>query len=75
VEHIEVDDKKQTDNFFRKTICSNNGYRAQRWLLTLERMCQRISTYSIQNTPRSNTHATGLTTKTLFYNLNLKYYY
>lgn len=60
VEHIEVDDKEQTDNFFEKTICSNNGYRAQRWLLTLERMCQRISTYSIQNIPHSNTHTTEM---------------
>uniref|UniRef100_A0A3Q7YFT2 Homeobox-leucine zipper protein HDG8-like n=3 Tax=Cicer arietinum TaxID=3827 RepID=A0A3Q7YFT2_CICAR len=51
VEHIEVDDKSKTDLLFRKTICSNNGYRAERWLLTLERMCQRFSTHSIQTIP------------------------
>ncbi|XP_050901721.1 homeobox-leucine zipper protein HDG8 isoform X1 [Lathyrus oleraceus] len=50
VEHIQVDDKRTTDTFFEKPVCGNNGYRAERWVLTMERMCQRISTSLVPNT-------------------------
>ncbi|KAL5054760.1 hypothetical protein RYX36_035442 [Vicia faba] len=49
VEHIQVDDKR-TDTYFEKPVRGNNGYRAERWLLTMERMCQRISTSLVPNT-------------------------
>lgn len=49
MEHVQVDDKRTTDTFFEKPVCGNNGYRAERWLLTMEIMCQRISTSLVPN--------------------------
>ncbi|XP_061358811.1 homeobox-leucine zipper protein HDG11-like [Gastrolobium bilobum] len=51
VEHVEVDDKIQTHQLFREIICDNNSYGAERWVLTLERMCERFASASLANIP------------------------
>ncbi|XP_065870098.1 homeobox-leucine zipper protein ROC8-like [Euphorbia lathyris] len=43
VEHVEVDDKIQTHKLYRDLICGNAAaYGAERWIVILERMCERI---------------------------------
>ncbi|BAT74196.1 hypothetical protein VIGAN_01181500 [Vigna angularis var. angularis] len=54
VEHVEVDDKIQTHHLFRDLICGNNAYGAERWVLALERMCERIASASAETIPRSD---------------------
>ncbi|XP_061358812.1 homeobox-leucine zipper protein HDG11-like [Gastrolobium bilobum] len=51
VEHVEVDDKIQTHQLFREIICDNNSYGAERWVLTLERMCERFASAALENIP------------------------
>ncbi|ESW30853.1 hypothetical protein PHAVU_002G187900, partial [Phaseolus vulgaris] len=51
VEHVEVDDKIQTHDLFRDLICGNNAYGAERWVLALERMCERIASASSETIP------------------------
>ncbi|KAE9617526.1 putative START-like domain-containing protein [Lupinus albus] len=47
VEHVEVDDKNKTHQLFTELMCGNFVYGAERWVLTLERMCQRYAQASI----------------------------
>ncbi|ONI14900.1 hypothetical protein PRUPE_3G015300 [Prunus persica] len=42
IEHVEVDDKTQTHRLYRDLICSNVAYGAERWIVTLQRMCERF---------------------------------
>ncbi|KAB1211362.1 Homeobox-leucine zipper protein ROC8 [Morella rubra] len=52
VEHVEVDDKTQTHRLFRDLICSSStAYGAQRWIVTLKRMCERFAYSMAENTP------------------------
>ncbi|TKY59718.1 Homeobox-leucine zipper protein HDG12 [Spatholobus suberectus] len=51
VEHVEVDEKIQTHQLFRDVICGNNAYGAERWVLTLERMCERFACASAETIP------------------------
>ncbi|WVZ25792.1 hypothetical protein V8G54_004336 [Vigna mungo] len=51
VEHVEVDDKIQIHHLFRDLICGNNAYGAERWILALERMCERIASASAETIP------------------------
>ncbi|KAK7399839.1 hypothetical protein VNO78_11032 [Psophocarpus tetragonolobus] len=53
VEHVEVDDKIQTHQLFREVICGNNAYGAERWVLELERMCERLASASAETIPSS----------------------
>ncbi|KAJ4828788.1 hypothetical protein Tsubulata_010801 [Turnera subulata] len=47
--HVEVDDKTQTHRLYRDLICGNSAYGAERWIMTLQRMCER-SSYSARET-------------------------
>ncbi|KAK7277265.1 hypothetical protein RIF29_18416 [Crotalaria pallida] len=51
MEHMEVNDKMQTHMLYKELICDKNAYGAERWLLTLERMCQRFALASMENIP------------------------
>ncbi|TKY59717.1 Homeobox-leucine zipper protein HDG12 [Spatholobus suberectus] len=51
VEHVEVDDKIQTHQLFRDVIIGDNAYGAERWVLTLERMCERLACASANTIP------------------------
>ncbi|KAJ1430502.1 START domain [Sesbania bispinosa] len=51
VEHVEVDDKIQTDR--NEVICEENAYGAERWVLTLERTCERF-TRTLETIPSSD---------------------
>ncbi|XP_018506060.2 homeobox-leucine zipper protein HDG11-like [Pyrus x bretschneideri] len=42
IEHMEVDDKTQTHRLYRDLICSSVAYGAERWIVTLQRMCERF---------------------------------
>ncbi|TQD88460.1 hypothetical protein C1H46_025984 [Malus baccata] len=42
IEHVEVDDKTQTHRLYRDLICSSVAYGAERWIITLKRMCERF---------------------------------
>ncbi|KAJ9172926.1 hypothetical protein P3X46_016113 [Hevea brasiliensis] len=43
VEHVEVDDKTQTHRLYRDLISSDSAYGAERWIFTLQRMCERYA--------------------------------
>ncbi|RDX76969.1 Homeobox-leucine zipper protein HDG11, partial [Mucuna pruriens] len=51
VEHVEVDDKIQTHDLFREVIIGKNAYGAERWVSTLERMCERFASASAETIP------------------------
>ncbi|KAF7842928.1 homeobox-leucine zipper protein HDG11-like isoform X1 [Senna tora] len=55
VEHVEVDDKTQTHRLYRDLVCGNLAYGAQRWVVTLERMCERFAYTLEENIPREET--------------------
>ncbi|KAL5574189.1 hypothetical protein UlMin_023786 [Ulmus minor] len=48
IEHVEVDDKAQTHRLYRDLVCNGIAYGAERWIVTLQRMCERFSYYSIE---------------------------
>ncbi|PKI53430.1 hypothetical protein CRG98_026120 [Punica granatum] len=43
VEHVEVEEKLPAHRFYRDLIYSGLAFGAERWLATLERMCERIA--------------------------------
>ncbi|KAF5747994.1 homeobox-leucine zipper protein HDG11 isoform X2 [Tripterygium wilfordii] len=43
VEHVEVDDRNQTHRLYRDVVRTSSAYGAQRWIATLERMCERMA--------------------------------
>uniref|UniRef100_A0A2N9EEN7 Homeobox domain-containing protein n=1 Tax=Fagus sylvatica TaxID=28930 RepID=A0A2N9EEN7_FAGSY len=51
VEHVEVDDKTQTHRLYRDLICSSIAYGAERWVVTLKRMCERFAYSMGETTP------------------------
>ncbi|XLU51582.1 hypothetical protein S245_046396 [Arachis hypogaea] len=51
VEHVEISDSIQTNPIFRDLVCSNSAFGAERWILTLERMCERIAFASMNMMP------------------------
>lgn len=57
VEHVEVDDKSQTHRLFRDLIYGSAAYGSDRWVTSLERMCERL--LMEQNVP---THVGGVIT-------------
>lgn len=48
---MEVDDKIQTHRIFRDLVCDGNAFGAERWVLTLERMCERFAFASLEEIP------------------------
>ncbi|KAK4254613.1 hypothetical protein QN277_009970 [Acacia crassicarpa] len=51
IEHVEVDDKTQTHRTFGGLISENLAYGAERWVATLQRMCERFVFALDKNTP------------------------
>ncbi|GFZ09718.1 homeodomain GLABROUS 12 [Actinidia rufa] len=49
VEHVEVDDKSLTHRLYRDLIFHNLAYGAERWLFTLQRMCERFVYEMMEN--------------------------
>ncbi|WVZ14686.1 hypothetical protein V8G54_012252 [Vigna mungo] len=43
IEHVEVEDKTPVHRLYRSMIYSGIAFGAQRWLTTLQRMCERIA--------------------------------
>ncbi|KAK7364169.1 hypothetical protein VNO80_12619 [Phaseolus coccineus] len=43
IEHVEVEDKTPVHRLYRNMIYSGIAFGAQRWLTTLQRMCERIA--------------------------------
>ncbi|XP_022984102.1 homeobox-leucine zipper protein HDG11-like isoform X3 [Cucurbita maxima] len=43
VEHVEVDDKTQTHRLYRDLVFNTTAYGAERWVFTLQRMCERLA--------------------------------
>lgn len=48
IEHVEVDDSFKTHKMYRDLLYGESGYGAKRWIVTLERMCERMALSSIQ---------------------------
>ncbi|CAN6700196.1 unnamed protein product [Malus baccata var. baccata] len=42
IEHMVVDDKTQTHWLYRDLICRSVAYGAERWIVTLQKMCERF---------------------------------
>lgn len=49
---MEVDDKIQTHRLYRELISGDFAYGAQRWVLTLHRMCERFKYALDENIPQ-----------------------
>lgn len=43
IEHVEVDDKSLTHRLYRDLVCNCQAYGATRWVVTLQRMCERMA--------------------------------
>ncbi|KAJ6672742.1 HOMEOBOX-LEUCINE ZIPPER PROTEIN MERISTEM L1 [Salix viminalis] len=43
VEHVEIEDKAPTHQLYRDLIHSGMAFGAERWLATLQRMCERVA--------------------------------
>ncbi|KAF8102997.1 hypothetical protein N665_0189s0047 [Sinapis alba] len=54
MEHMEVNEKVQAHRMYRDLLCSGFGYGARRWTATLERMCERLSLYSVSVFPTTD---------------------
>ncbi|KAJ4706850.1 Homeobox-leucine zipper protein [Melia azedarach] len=55
VEHVEVDDKTLTHRLYRDLICGSSAYGAERWVLTLQRMCERLA-FAMPENSRAHHH-------------------
>ena len=54
MEHVEVNDKVRSHRIYRDLLCGGFGYGARRWTATLERMCERLSLYSVSGLPTTD---------------------
>ncbi|KAL0887721.1 hypothetical protein Bca101_011704 [Brassica carinata] len=54
MEHVEVNDKVRAHRIYRDLLCGGFGYGARRWTTTLERMCERLSLYSVSDFPTTD---------------------
>ncbi|XP_027775442.1 homeobox-leucine zipper protein HDG8-like [Solanum pennellii] len=43
VEHVQVYEKYQVNHIFRDLLCDHEAYGAKRWIVTLQRMCERFN--------------------------------
>ncbi|XP_015087432.1 homeobox-leucine zipper protein ROC8-like [Solanum pennellii] len=43
VEHVQVYEKYQVNSIFRDLLCDREAYGAKRWIVTLQRMCERCN--------------------------------
>ncbi|KAK7331294.1 hypothetical protein VNO77_25516 [Canavalia gladiata] len=51
VEHVEVDDKIQTHKLYKDFVGINFAYGAERWIMELERMCERFARFYDEKIP------------------------
>ncbi|KAF8378849.1 hypothetical protein HHK36_030198 [Tetracentron sinense] len=51
VEHVEVEDKTETHQLYRDFVHSGLAFGAERWLATLQRMCERYACLMVTGTP------------------------
>ncbi|CAA7061504.1 unnamed protein product [Microthlaspi erraticum] len=61
IEHVEVTDTVKTHRLYKDLMCGGSGYGARRWVVTLERMCERIA---ISSSPDFQTIDIGGVVKT-----------
>ncbi|CAH2079756.1 unnamed protein product [Thlaspi arvense] len=55
IEHVEIDHKPDTHPMYRDLLCGgSSGYGAKRWIVTLERMCERMALSSILSIPATD---------------------
>ncbi|EOA36637.1 hypothetical protein CARUB_v10011882mg [Capsella rubella] len=54
IEHVEVSNNLQPHRLYRDLLNSCFGYGARRWTVTLERMCERLSLYSMHEVPAAD---------------------
>ncbi|KDP45798.1 hypothetical protein JCGZ_17405 [Jatropha curcas] len=50
VEHVEIEDKTPTHRLYRDLIYSGMAFGAERWLATLQRMCERFACLMVSGT-------------------------
>ncbi|XP_068662098.1 homeobox-leucine zipper protein ROC8-like [Aristolochia californica] len=50
LEHVEIEDKTPTHRIYRELIHSSLAFGAQRWLTTLQRMCERFACLMVTGT-------------------------
>ncbi|XP_027075663.1 homeobox-leucine zipper protein HDG11-like [Coffea arabica] len=43
VEHVQVDDRSLTHPLYKDMVCDSQAYGAKRWIVTLQRMCERFA--------------------------------
>ncbi|KAK7331293.1 hypothetical protein VNO77_25515 [Canavalia gladiata] len=55
VEHVEVDEKIQTHRLYRDFVNSSIAYGAERWLMELQRMCERFNSAATEYIPSYDT--------------------
>ncbi|RDY01502.1 Homeobox-leucine zipper protein HDG11, partial [Mucuna pruriens] len=51
VEHVEVDEKIQTHELYRDIVNNNIAYGAERWLMELQKMCERFTSVGAEYIP------------------------
>ncbi|XP_030461287.1 homeobox-leucine zipper protein ROC8-like [Syzygium oleosum] len=61
VEHVEVDDKNQAHKLFRDLVCGGLTYGAERWAITLQRMCERFAYSMLDDAPTHDAVEVGIT--------------
>lgn len=56
---MEVDDKSKTHRLYRDLVCGSLAYGAKRWIITLQRMSERLAYSSAETSPPSHEFAGG----------------
>ncbi|XP_014517364.1 homeobox-leucine zipper protein HDG11-like [Vigna radiata var. radiata] len=51
VEHVEVDDKIQIHPLYKDIIVKGVAYGAERWIMELQRMCERFAAFYLEKIP------------------------
>ncbi|KAK7412829.1 hypothetical protein VNO78_04488 [Psophocarpus tetragonolobus] len=51
VEHVEVDDKIQTHQLYKDLIGTGIAFGAERWIMELQRICERFSCFYVERIP------------------------
>ncbi|CAN7121657.1 unnamed protein product [Brassica rapa subsp. narinosa] len=54
IEHVEVDHTADTHRMYRELVSGGSGYGARRWIVTLERMCERMALSTILIMPATD---------------------
>ncbi|KAJ0237181.1 Homeobox-leucine zipper protein HDG8 [Hirschfeldia incana] len=54
IEHVEVNHTPDTHRMYRELVSGGSGYGARRWIVTLERMCERMALSSILIMPATD---------------------